>query len=957
MKQPISLVLLFALVTGAALPARAMDVAASVLTQHNDNHRTGAYLHETELTPATVSSGRFGRVAEFPVDGVISAQPLYVAGLDVPGTPNAAFIATNNNSIYRLLQDRRTHAWSSQRLWHRPGAVTMPGMLNDTKLTRVPPKPCLQTRWPVGIVSTPVIDAPRRVMYFVYRTGTDYTASATWPDTIAAAWTLAAIDIRDGHSVLPAVRIADANGDFAPEMQLNRPGLLLANGVVYVGFGAAVCDSGGNPNIPDGDRRKRRWHGWMFAYDAATLRRLAALNTSPAGAGAGIWQSGNGPAADDDGFVYATTGNNVLAAGTPAGLGESFLRLRLQRDGSFAVTPFRVGNAARLDSGLPHPADPTTQAGDADADLGAGGPLVLPNGFITGGGKQGSLYVIGRAPERRFRQGFQAFYNSWHPEVDPCDYDSSQSYGPNIHGAPVLWRAQGATYSWLYGMPEKDYLSAFRVDPNGRIEEHPGRTTVDVGERSPDGMPGGFLSISANGGRDGIVWASVGRMDAPDGSFEDITSRLVAFDATTLAPLWSDERPEWFTKFVPPTIAGGAVFRAVAAQGSQTGKVIVYGLGTPRAPVVFRPRITRSAPGVRQISAAWRTPNHLDLFASTLASGHVVSTAIGNPRGTPPEFPACPAGWRGWYPVAPSAAPLANASPVTALWRNAARLDLFTTSSTGGVMTTSWRTTVAPAGRWSGAWHAVPGTPAAPPGAAVTALWRTPQHLDVFVAAGGAVHSTWYDDGGWRRWFTIDSASGKAVSGAPVTAVWRDAGHLDLFMSDVVGHVVSTFFERDAWQPSWFPLGPATGIAAPGAPVTAVWRDRDHLDLFLTDVAGHVVSTFFDRGRWQPAWFALDPAGLRAKAGQRVTAVWRDRDHLDLFVVDANGVVRSTFFEHGAWQPHWFTVGSVRATPGQPVTALWRDARHLDLFLTAANGRVMSAFWEPNGGWRDWFGI
>jgi hypothetical protein len=36
----------------------------NVLTQHNDNSRTGAYLEETALTPEAIRSGRFGKLYE-----------------------------------------------------------------------------------------------------------------------------------------------------------------------------------------------------------------------------------------------------------------------------------------------------------------------------------------------------------------------------------------------------------------------------------------------------------------------------------------------------------------------------------------------------------------------------------------------------------------------------------------------------------------------------------------------------------------------------------------------------------------------------------------------------------------------------------------------------------------------------------------------------------------------------
>jgi outer membrane protein assembly factor BamB len=179
------------------------------------------------------------------------------------------------------------------------------------------------------------------------------------------------------------------------------------------------------------------------------------------------------------------------------------------------------------------------------------------------------------------KQGFQAFYNSWHPEVMPSDYDKEQAYGPNLHGAPVVWHPAGVNYAWFYGMPEREYLKAFKAYDDGQVDEHPSMTTIEIGERSPDGMPGGFLALSANGGRNGIVWVSVARKQAADASTTrgQIMGRLIAFDALTLRKLWSDELDEGFMKFTPPTVASGKVFRVTYDADSQNSEIIVYGLG------------------------------------------------------------------------------------------------------------------------------------------------------------------------------------------------------------------------------------------------------------------------------------------------------------------------------------------------------------------------------------------
>src|SRR5215469_4903063 len=106
----------------AKLQSLPTNTQFDVLTQHNNNSRTGALYHENILTPASVAADNFGYLGSVSVSGKIYAQPLYVekaavecelAGRRALTNANIAYIATLENFVYAIDTDRRQVCWKS----------------------------------------------------------------------------------------------------------------------------------------------------------------------------------------------------------------------------------------------------------------------------------------------------------------------------------------------------------------------------------------------------------------------------------------------------------------------------------------------------------------------------------------------------------------------------------------------------------------------------------------------------------------------------------------------------------------------------------------------------------------------------------------------------------------------------------------------------------------------------
>ena len=487
-----------------------------VLTQHNDNSRTGANTFETSLTPENVNSRQFGMLFKRVVDDQLYTQPLVVTDVKTDaGTRDLVYVTTVNNSVYAF---DANDSEATSPVWHVNFGT--PASVHSAEFG------CLDINGQMGIIGTPVIDKTRGVLYVVALTRAD---AQSGPGT-GFTQRLHALDLATGAD-LPESPVVISAPAFNPLMENQRPALALANGMVYVGY-ASHCD-------------KDPYHGFLMAYNAKTLTQVAVLNTSLTGSEASIWQSGQGPAFDTEGNVYVVTGNGSWDGVT--NFSESFLKLTPELK---LLDWFTPTNHIELDKG--------------DTDLDSSGATLIPGThLVLGGGKEGVLYTLdtqhlGHLGDEHATQHFRATASHLHSLV----YWTSATDG-----------------DLLYVWGQRDKAKVYKLNGNKL-----GETPVMQRDIPNEGHPGAMLSLSANGNKDGILWAAIHATG--DSWHESRPGVLHAYEANDIRhELWNSmeitARDDCgkYSKMAPPTIANGRVY--IASFGTEnvgTGQFCVYGL-------------------------------------------------------------------------------------------------------------------------------------------------------------------------------------------------------------------------------------------------------------------------------------------------------------------------------------------------------------------------------------------
>lgn len=433
----------------------------AVTTYHNDNYRTGWNSTETVLTPTNVASSSFGLLARVTLDDQVDAHPLIVPGVNITagnnqGIHDVTYIASENDTVYAIDANA--------------GTILLSVSLGKPVFA---PLGCNNNGPHVGVNSTPVIDQAAGTLYVIA-----YTQDKTGP-----AYRLHALDLGNlTDKITPTIVSAShtlSDGTtfkFNATYQRQRPGLLLANGNVYAGFGS-FCDYSANLS-----------RGWLLGWNAATLAPLSANEvfdtqaTSPNSFFlSSIWMSGYGPAADDSGNILFVTGNSDYSGTTYDGvtnIQESAIKVAANLTN--VVDLFTPSNWSTLDN--------------YDADYGSGGLLILPDQpgstphLAVAAGKDGNMYFMnednlgGYSTQGNNVLGTYQIGSCWCGQSYYKDPDGSARVVSSGGSQVLVWKLQ--------------------TSPNPTLTQVAHSPSLKGGQN-----PGFFTSISSNGSASPIIWA------------------------------------------------------------------------------------------------------------------------------------------------------------------------------------------------------------------------------------------------------------------------------------------------------------------------------------------------------------------------------------------------------------------------------------------------------------------
>jgi hypothetical protein len=316
-----------------------------VLERNKHPSRDGHFVQPT-LSKASIA--KFAKDGAFAAtfNGKMWASPLFIgAG---PSGHGAFFAVTTNNDVFAIDEKNGSQLWTH----HIGDSPTANGV------------PCGSIH-PLGILSTPAIDAKARTIYVAGAIGTNAIARHE----------VHALSLDDGSErdnwPVDVSKVKAGPVSFNAPAQNQRSALSLVNGKLYVAYGGHVGDCGD-------------YHGWVVAIDTADPSKVAGW--ASLSRGDAIWAAG-GMASDGDG-VFAVTGNSTSGA-----------TLRTETDSEQVIRITGLASLDRNDKNLYFPTTWRTMD-QQDADFGANNPVYVtlpgatPANYVAALAKDGHLYLL-----------------------------------------------------------------------------------------------------------------------------------------------------------------------------------------------------------------------------------------------------------------------------------------------------------------------------------------------------------------------------------------------------------------------------------------------------------------------------------------------------------------------------------------------------------------------------------
>jgi hypothetical protein len=518
-------------VASANLTVETIVSAPDVTTYHYDNQRDGLNAQESTLTLENVNSTQFGKIGFDTVDGLVDAEPLYLANVTAGGKlRNVLYVATEHGSVYAFDADTGAQIWKTSVV---PSGETT----SDNR-------GCGQVTPEIGITSTPVIDRKQGPDGTLFAVGMTKDSGGNYHQRLHALDIVTGAEIAGSPTDISATWSgtgdSSTNGKvvFEPGQYKERAALLLLNGTIYLGW-SSHCDI-------------RPYTGWVMAYSESTLKQTQLVNLTPNGNEGSVWMAGNGIASDSDGYLYFLDANGTFDTSLNA---KSF-----PVNNDFGNAMIKLSTVGRLWVVDYFETYNTVTESDEDEDLGSGGEVVLPDlrdaaGYIhklvVGAGKDGNIYIADRDNMGKF--------NANGP-VDTNVYQEVTNALNSVYSTPAFFN------SVLYYASVNDGLKAFPMTYAKLATTYSSKSAINFP------YPGATPSISADGIQNGIVWA----LESSPGS----PCVLHAYDATNLThELYNSTQAasgrDSFgngNKYITPMIVNGKVY-----VGTPTG-VAVFGL-------------------------------------------------------------------------------------------------------------------------------------------------------------------------------------------------------------------------------------------------------------------------------------------------------------------------------------------------------------------------------------------